>query len=276
MDNISTERKVEIASDFLLSSPPGEVNDVFNDVRTLVNDDEALQDGILSALEQYNTEQHITVTPPGLDYPVIISKYNKVGDRYLDPRSKKSFTFDHMRLIADGLETHPVDETLDDLRTAIDEEASTYVKDHYPEGVLTVYTNEQQIILAIVDNKYNPNNYWNGRWRAVWTYDTQTGDLKGTTKVTVHYYEDGNVQLNADKQFEASITKNEDASKLANMIIKNIATFDKRYQSSMNESYNDLAEDTFKGLRRALPLTRNKLDWNKILNYKIGSELAQK
>jgi capping protein alpha len=92
---------------------------------------------------------------------------------------------------------------------AVDEEATKYVNDHYPEGVLTVYTNEQQLILAIVDNKYNPNNYWNGRWRAVWTYDTQSGELKGTTKVTVHYYEDGNVQLNADKEFQASITKNE-------------------------------------------------------------------
>lgn len=85
-------------------------------MRTLVNDDEALQDGILSALEQYNTEQYITVTPSGLDYPVIISKHNQVGDRYLDPRSKKSFTFDHMRLTAEGLEAHQVDEALDDLR----------------------------------------------------------------------------------------------------------------------------------------------------------------
>jgi capping protein alpha len=65
-------------------------------------------------------------------------------------------------------------------------------------------------------------------------------------------------------------------SKLASAILKSIATFDKRYQSSMNDSYTDLAEETFKGLRRALPLTRNKLDWNKILNYKIGNELAQK
>lgn len=40
------------------------------DVRTLVDNDEGLQDGILQALEQYNTEQHITVTPPGLDYDV--------------------------------------------------------------------------------------------------------------------------------------------------------------------------------------------------------------
>lgn len=44
------------------------------DVRTLVDNDEALQEGILQALEQYNTEQLITVTPPGLDYEVRNSK----------------------------------------------------------------------------------------------------------------------------------------------------------------------------------------------------------
>lgn len=42
-----------------------------SDVRTLVNNDEGLQDGILQALEQYNTEQHITVTLPATDYEVI-------------------------------------------------------------------------------------------------------------------------------------------------------------------------------------------------------------
>ena len=41
------------------------------DVRTLVNNDEALQDGILQALEQYNTEQLITVTLPGSDHEVL-------------------------------------------------------------------------------------------------------------------------------------------------------------------------------------------------------------
>lgn len=42
-------------------------------MRTLVDKDEGLQDGILQALEQYNTEQHITVTPPGLDYDVNVA-----------------------------------------------------------------------------------------------------------------------------------------------------------------------------------------------------------
>ncbi|KAI8990761.1 F-actin-capping protein subunit alpha, partial [Mycotypha africana] len=62
----------------------------------------------------------------------------------------------------------------------------------------------------------------------------------------------------------------------AKSLVKEISKFDNQYQSAMNDSYNDLAENTFKGLRRALPMTRNKMDWNKILNYKIGNELAQK
>ena len=33
---------------------------------------------------------------------------------------------------------------------------------------------------------------------------------------------------------------------------------------SLNEAYHDLGEKTFKGLRRALPMTRQKLDWERV------------
>ncbi|KAI9272436.1 F-actin-capping protein subunit alpha [Sporodiniella umbellata] len=209
MNNISVEDKVKIASSFLLSSPPGEVNDVIRDVRTLVNDDEALQAGIVQTLEQYNTEQHITVCPSGLDYSVIVSKYGKLAeDRYFDPRSKKSFKFDHVRLTASELEDYTEEIPNNSLREAIETEALEYVGDHYSNGVCTVHaTQDNEIAIAIVDNKYNPNNFWNGRWLASWIYDTQSGSLKGNTKVNVHYYEDGNVQLNADKTFEVQVNR---------------------------------------------------------------------
>jgi capping protein alpha len=45
---------------------------------------------------------------------------------------------------------------------------------------------------------------------------------------------------------------------------------------AINDSYSELSENTFKELRRALPYTRNKVDWHKILNYKIGNELSSK
>ncbi|KAI8067795.1 F-actin-capping protein subunit alpha [Gongronella butleri] len=277
--SLGVQEKVDIASSFLLASPPGELNDVFNDVRTIINDDEALQEGLLGALEQYNTEQHTTVQLPGLDYAVVLSKHNRLDDaRFYDPRSSQSFAFHHMHLTADDLQ--PCDSAKSsELRDAVDKEGENYIKDHYPDGVLTVQVaDDDKIVLTMVDNKYNANNFWNGRWLSTWTYDPQSRELTGDASVHVHYYEDGNVQLNTAKTFAATIATDDAAAPaaVAAKIVAQMAALEKEFQVAMNASYQQLADETFKSLRRALPLTRNKLDWHQILNYKIGSELAQK
>jgi len=85
------------------------------------------------------------------------------------------------------------------------------------------------------------------------------------------------VQLTSNKDAEINTASlPSDSKATAEIYAKAIARAEKEYQAALNESTAELAEHTFKGLRRALPLTRNKLDWNKILNYKIASELANK
>jgi len=276
MGDISDEEKVKIAGQFLLASPPGEFNDVFNDIRVLVGNDALLQRGVSKQFEQYNSEQFTPVDMPGQSYKVIVSPFGQVDStHYIDPRSKQVFSFDHMRLVASDPQPHSGNEHT--LRKAVDDAFQEYVAEHFATGVVTVYsTSDGNLSSATVANKYNARNYWNGRWRSQWTFEISGGNAKckGILRANVHYYEDGNVQLTSEKTVE--VTASGSGNELAGNIVKAVKKAEIEYQTAINESYAQLSDTTFKALRRALPITRNKLDWNKILTYKIGGELSQK
>lgn len=274
-EDLSIDEKLKIASEFLLESPPGEFNDVLNDVRLLVNNDQALQEGVLPAVEKYNREQYMTVKSPGHEHEIIISEFNHIdGKRYLDPKSKEIVTVDHMRLTASDPEPFTNEPSNEETRAAIEIAVKAYVSDHYPHGVYGVYSKDNTVTICVVDNKYNPNNFWNGRWRSTWS--VSGSNLKGDVKVNVHYYEDGNVQLNTSNTFSTSIATNSDVKLFAKEIIKQIEKLEGEFQTGLNSTYAQLSDNAFKSLRRALPVTKTKVDWNKIANYKIGTALSTK
>jgi len=289
-NSISEEEKIKIAANFLFHSPPGEFKEVFLDLRGLLNDDRILKKSLNNINARYNQDQFVqcesenSTDPSMLSEPCIITEYNELPNgRFYDPKSKVSFKFDHLHFKSSEFEQYQdVDALSESWRAGLEKELTKYVGIHYKSAACSVFGSSDQGLVSLVActeaHKFQPSNFWNARWRSRWAVTFQpsakndTIELSGILKVHVHYYEDGNVQLVSHKEIKETITLS-DQEQTAKAICKTIEKAENEYQQAISENYQTMSENTFKALRRALPVTRSKIDWNKISSYKIANEL---
>lgn len=273
---IDDETKVEIAAEFLKYAPPGEFNEVYNDVTKLVNDPELMKQATSQAVGEYNVQQF---TPVDLDGEkcLLTSFAHLDNGRYYNPRSNKSFRYDHIKHEAYDVQTEAIHSNNDNLRIAVQTKVDDYVKAHYPNGTSSVYsTSANEIVICIEDHEFQAGNYWGGRWRSHWSIDINgsKAQVEGVLRIQVHYYEDGNVQLLSKKDCSLEMSVESD-DKFAAELVKSILNSENEYQSAISDNYVKMSDTTFKALRRQLPMTRTKIDWQKLLGYKIGREATQ-
>ena len=60
----------------------------------------------------------------------------------------------------------------------------------------------------------------------------------------------------------------------ASNILQTIAKVEKAYQEELNRGFTKLSEGEFKSLRRQLPVTRQKVEWEKVGSYRAGKEIG--
>lgn len=108
-----------------------------------------------------------------------------------------------------------------------------------------------------------------GRWRSTYTLSSlATSELESHINVQVHYFEEGNVQLNSNKSEQVIVSSQSSSSSSeeakAKAIVKAIEGFEAKYQEELFNTCNELSEGAFRSLRRQLPMTKQKMDWDRV------------
>jgi capping protein alpha len=274
---IDDETKVSIAAEFMKYAPPGEFNEVYNDVAKLIANDELLRQATSEAVGEYNIQQFTPVELGESEKCLLTVHSLQPTGRYFDPKSKKSFKYDHIKHTASDIRHEQTETHSESRRIAIQDQVEDYVRTHYPNGTTSVYApSPNEIVICIEDHEFQAGNFWGGRWRSHWTLQMNgpKAEIDGILRIQVHYYEDGNVQLLSKKDINSEISIESDV-KFAAELVKMMKKAENEYQSAISENYVKMSDTTFRALRRQLPVTRTKIDWQKLLGYKIGKEASQ-
>ena len=93
----------------------------------------------------------------------------------------------------------------------------------------------------------------------------------------MHYYEEGNVQLNTDWTVPkpVDIKGMDDVNELVGTVVDKIQEIEGKYLGSLGRSYDRFSAEKFKDLRRKLPITQTKFNWSST-THRVAAQLGGK
>ncbi|KAG6646641.1 hypothetical protein CIPAW_07G021500 [Carya illinoinensis] len=290
---LSDKQKKEIAKWFLLNSPAGEIQYVSKDVKAILNDEELYNEAASEAFPLYNKSQMICLEMPGRIGDVLVTSFGELKENeFLDLRTAQVAIVDHIKQVCTGLRPALDDELpspyVEEFRCSLDAEILKYVGEAYPKGVCSVYCTKGKdvegpgsdfdLVVVISAARLSPQNFCNGSWRSVWNIEfkdvEQILELRGKLQVGAHYFEEGNVQLDAKHECKDT-TVFQSPDDCAITIASIIRHHETEYLASLEASYSNLPDTTFKDLRRKLPVTRTLFPWHNTLQFNLTRDLTK-
>lgn len=271
-----SQKKLQAASYFIKNTPINEVKFSLNDVQTLLNDNNTFNTAIQTQmLHDYNVTQYVQIDLPE-GRRMITTPYNEVNAKsYYDPVTNSVYEVDHLKsVVISQVGTHqPTGQ--ESFRQQVQQALDAYVKRAFKGANTKVRVvgqatiNNNQLVVCISAINSNLSAFWTGNWRCTYKLDLNgSNKVTGDIKVNVHYFEDGNVQLDSDftPTFEVKAQDAQD-------IVAQIEKVESDFCAKLESIYLDMPQKTIKQLRRALPISQTKFNWETAA-HSVASEFA--
>ncbi|CAD8062482.1 unnamed protein product [Paramecium sonneborni] len=261
------------------NTPFGQANLVIKDLCKIIGNINPQDPIMLQALKDHN-EEHLALFK-GQSTQILTSVLNSQEDFYVDQKNNETIQVDHEKLeiISRSQVELPSEPDLNQLRDALEQQLNLYLSQQFNEKICGAYVMYQgdasdfTFYLGITAKTINLPNFFCGSWISTWEF-TRT-QLKGDLKVQAHYYEDGNVQLKNVNTFSEGINVDlSAASESAKQIVHTISKLENKHLTGMDNLYNSMPDIFFKAMRRPLPITGTKMNWNENV-HKLVANLKQ-
>lgn len=273
---MSPQQKLAIATNFVLNSPPAQSSNVLDDVRQLVGKSVLTDNKESDLLMQLNKKTFAAVTLPDKRKVLLTPHGELPGGQFLDPGTGNALAVDHKALTATpGGPAGMSDKAAEAMRSSVDAEMQKYVAGVMPEGVVTTYgttAKGTKIVCCVAAVNARLANFSAGRWSAEWMLELPSGGsvgkLTGKVSCNVHYFEDGNVQLEDNSVFQAEVDAN------ASAFVQEVRKCEEKFIEKMGDIYNNMSKEVLQALRRRLPVTATKYDWDKLSVGRLAAEMT--
>lgn len=253
--------EINVSKYIIKNTPVGHLTQALDNLTIVCGEELMDRDEVKAEVKNYQEDhlEHFVYN----DQKVIVSKLNKGADNFYHDQNKgiKYQLAENNKEIT-GVET--VEEG-SELRKAVDAELAKYKEKYYKGGVTTtnVFYDPANGKLNVMISAHNINmkNFWSGEWLSTWEFEASSKTLKGSVKANTYYYEEGNIQFNLKTEFSESINGDDDAS-IAKSIVSTIEKKENDVQMDLEKVYDNFSDHYIKPLRRKLPVTGTKMNWN--------------
>ena len=221
-------------------------------------------------IEKYAQENAVVIDN------TIVSKYNKDknSSKYIDYINNKKFNVDWINCKIIDVENYESNFEYPKIYQELIDKLNQYGEDYYPStfAFTIIPTEDEELRIIIIGQRANHDNFYTGQWKSNYLISKNL-NISGEIKLDIHYFEDGNVRLKFIEEISDIKIDNSSSSKIVNFINDQ----ENKVVIKIVDQFNNLNQQSFKNLRRLLPVTRSKINWGSAIgNYRLGSDVVNK